>query len=144
MAVGNASGRIIAGVVSDALGRSVALAIFLALQSLNMFLAIFVVSSEGSIAFFIVLSATFIGFNYGTNLALFPAFCKSSWGLKSMGVNYGLLFTAWGVGGFVMSRVSSMLFSSTGSFASSFVLSGILLAVGAVIALRMKEPEIKA
>ena len=141
MAVGNASGRIIAGVVSDALGRSMALAIFLGLQALNMFLAIIVVSSEGSIAFFIVLSATFIGFNYGTNLALFPAFCKSAWGIKSMGVNYGMLFTAWGVGGFVMSRLSSMLVSSTGSFASSFLVAGILLAIAAIIALRMKEPE---
>lgn len=141
MAVGNASGRIIAGVVSDALGRSMALAIFLGLQALNMFLAIIVVSSEGSIAFFIVLSATFIGFNYGTNLALFPAFCKSAWGIKSMGVNYGLLFTAWGVGGFVMTRISSMLVSSTGSFASSFMLAGILLVVAAIVALRMKEPE---
>ncbi len=142
MAVGNASGRIIAGVVSDALGRSVALAIFLALQSLNMFLAIFVISSEGSVAFFIVLSATFIGFNYGTNLALFPAFCKSWWGLKSMGVNYGLLFTSWGVGGFVMTRVSSMLVSSTGNFASSFIFAGVLLAIASVIAFRMKEPAI--
>lgn len=140
MAVGNASGRIIAGVVSDALGRSMALAIFLGLQALNMFLAIIVVSAEGSIAFFIVLSATFIGFNYGTNLALFPAFCKSAWGIKSMGVNYGLLFTAWGVGGFVMTRLSSMLVSSTGSFASSFLVAGILLAIAAIVALRMKEP----
>ena len=105
-----------------------------------MFLAIIVVSSEGSIAFFIVLSATFIGFNYGTNLALFPAFCKSAWGIKSMGVNYGLLFTAWGVGGFVMTRLSSMLVSSTGSFASSFLVAGILLAIAAIVALRMKEP----
>ncbi|MFD2230965.1 OFA family MFS transporter [Alkalimarinus sediminis] len=140
MAVGNASGRIIAGVVSDALGRSMALAIFLGLQALNMFLAIIVVSAEGSVAFFIVLSATFIGFNYGTNLALFPAFCKSAWGVKSMGVNYGLLFTSWGVGGFVMTRISSMLVSSTGSFASSFMVAGVLLAIAAVVALRMKEP----
>jgi len=141
MAVGNASGRIIAGVVSDAMGKSVALAIFLALQSLNMFLAIFVVSSEGSIAFFIVLSATFIGFNYGTNLALFPAFCKSWWGLKSLGLNYGLLFTSWGVGGFVMTRVSGMIVANTGSYVWSFVIAGVLLAVAAFVALGMKEPE---
>lgn len=141
MAVGNASGRIIAGVVSDALGRNIALAIFFALQSLNMFLGIFVVSSEGSVAFFIVLSATFIGFNYGTNLALFPAFCKTWWGLKSLGMNYGVLFTSWGVGGFVMTRVSSMLVANTGSYVWSFTLAGIMLAVGAVIAFKLKEPE---
>jgi len=140
MAVGNASGRIIAGVVSDAMGRNVALAIFLALQALNMFLAIFVVSSEGAMAFFIVLSATFIGFNYGTNLALFPAFCKSWWGLKSLGLNYGLLFTSWGMGGFVMTRLSGMIVATTGSFVWSFAIAGTLLAIAAFIALRMKEP----
>ena len=141
MAVGNASGRIIAGVVSDAMGRNVALAIFLALQSLNMFLAIFVVSSDGAMAFFIVLSATFIGFNYGTNLALFPAFCKSWWGLKSLGVNYGLLFTSWGLGGFVMTRLSGTIVANTGSFVGSFVIAGVLLAIAAFIALKMKEPK---
>ncbi len=141
MAVGNASGRIIAGVVSDAMGKNVALAIFLGLQALNMFLAIPVISSDGAIAFFIVLSATFIGFNYGTNLALFPAFCKSWWGLKSLGLNYGLLFTSWGIGGFVMTRLSSTLVAQTGSYVWSFVLSGVLLTIGAMIALRMKEPE---
>lgn len=141
MAVGNASGRIIAGVVSDALGKSVALAIFLALQSLNMFLAIFVVSSDGAMAFFIVLSATFIGFNYGTNLALFPAFCKSWWGLKSLGVNYGLLFTSWGLGGFVMTRLSGTIVASTGSYVWSFVIAGILLAIASFVALRLKEPK---
>jgi sugar phosphate permease len=140
MAVGNASGRIIAGVVSDAMGKSVALAIFLALQSLNMFLAIFVVSSEGAVAFFIVLSATFIGFNYGTNLALFPAFCKSWWGLKSLGLNYGLLFTSWGIGGFVMTRLSSMIVANTGTYVWSFLVAGVLLAIAAVVALKMKDP----
>ena len=142
MAVGNASGRIVAGVVSDALGRNVALAIFLALQSINMFLAVLVVSSEGAMAFFIVLSATFIGFNYGTNLALFPAFCKSWWGLKSMGVNYGVLFTSWGLGGFVMTRLSGMIMAQTGSFVWSFVVSGALLAIAAFIALGLKAPKV--
>jgi sugar phosphate permease len=141
MAVGNASGRIIAGVVSDAMGKSVALAIFLALQSLNMFLAIFVVSSEGAVAFFIVLSATFIGFNYGTNLALFPAFCKSWWGLKSLGLNYGLLFTSWGIGGFVMTRLSSMIVANTGTYVWSFLIAGVLLAIAAVVALKIKDPH---
>ncbi|KZZ64969.1 hypothetical protein A3763_19145 [Oleiphilus sp. HI0128] len=141
MAVGNASGRIIAGVVSDAMGKNLALAIFLALQSLNMFLAIFVVSSEGAMAFFIVLSATFIGFNYGTNLALFPAFCKGWWGLKSFGINYGLLFTSWGIGGFVMTKISGAIVASTGSYVWSFIVAGILLAIAAFVALRMKEPK---
>ncbi len=141
MAVGNASGRIIAGVVSDAIGRNVTLAVFFSLQAINMVLAIFIVGTHGAAALMIVLSATFIGFNYGTNLALFPAFAKSWWGLKSFGVNYGLLMTAWGVGGFVMTRVSSMLVAGTGSYAYSFGVAAVLLAIGAVVSLTLKAPK---
>jgi len=36
------------------------------------------------------------------NLALFPAVTKDYYGLKDFGMNYGLVFTAWGLGGFVM------------------------------------------
>ena len=141
MAVGNASGRIIAGVVSDAIGRNVTLAIFMGLQAINMALAVFVVGTQGSAALMIVLSATFIGFNYGTNLALFPAFAKTWWGLKSFGVNYGFLMTAWGIGGFVMTRVSSMLYAATGTYTYSFVTAGVLLTIGAFVALTLKTPD---
>ncbi len=143
MAVGNASGRIIAGVVSDAIGRSVALAIFTGLQALNMVLAIFVVGTSGAAALMIVLSATFIGFNYGTNLALFPAFAKTWWGLKSFGVNYGFLMTAWGIGGFVMTRVNSMLVAKSGGYTYSFIVAGVLLTISAVVALTLKAPAPK-
>lgn len=145
MAVGNASGRIIAGVVSDAIGRHVALAIFMGLQAINMALAVFVVGTQGSAALMIVLSATFIGFNYGTNLALFPAFAKTWWGLKSFGVNYGFLMTAWGIGGFVMTRVNSMLVAASGgSYTNSFILAGVMLTVSALVALTLKNPATSA
>jgi nitrate/nitrite transporter NarK len=85
--------------------------------------------------------ATFIGFNYGTNLSLFPSFTKDFWGLKNFGINYGIVFTAWGVGGFVMSRVSQMLKASSGNFTSSFIFAGILLFAGAVVALTLRAAE---
>ena len=141
MAVGNASGRIIAGVVSDAIGRRLALAFFLGLQALNMFLAIWVVSSQGAAALMIVLSATFIGFNYGTNLALFPAYAKTWWGLRSFGMSYGCLMTAWGLGGFVMSRVNAMLVAQSGGYVYSFLMAGVLLTLAALLALTLHGPR---
>ena len=86
----------------------------------------------------LVLLATFIGFNYGTNLSLFPSFSKDMWGLKNFGINYGLLFTAWGVGGFVMSRLSQMVMATTGSFSSSFMVAGTLLVIGAMFTMTLK------
>jgi len=138
LAIGNAAGRIIAGILSDRIGRSYTLIIMLLFQALLMFTAIFVFSSETTSAVLLVSMATFMGFNYGTNLSLFPSYTKDLWGLKNFGINYGIVFTAWGVGGFVMGRVSQMLKASTGTFNSSFAVAGILLIIGAALTLVLR------
>jgi MFS family permease len=145
MAVGNAAGRVVAGLVSDRFGRTQTLAVMLTAQAVLMFAAIPVVGHGGPVS--LVLLATFIGFNYGTNLALFPAITKDYWGLKTFGANYGVLFTAWGVGGFALGRVSEMIKAQTGSFTLSFALAGGLLAAAAGLTLVMRflgAPERKA
>jgi len=139
MAVGNAGGRIVAGVLSDKIGRSATLVMMLMFQAILMFACIPVMGTAS--AFVLVMLATFIGFNYGTNLSLFPSFTKDFWGLKNFGINYGFVFTAWGVGGFVMSRVSQMLKASSGNFTTSFIFAGVLLIAGAVVALTLRAAE---
>jgi len=139
MAIGNAGGRVIAGILSDRIGRKATLMIMMAFQSILMFAAIPVIGS-GS-ALMLVLLATFIGFNYGSNLCLFPSFAKDFWGLKNYGMNYGILFTAWGVGGLVMGRISEMLNAQPGGLNKSFILAGVCLAVGMVLAFFVREKE---
>ncbi len=141
LAIGNAAGRIVAGIVSDKIGRKTTLVGVLLLQAALMIAAISLVGSATTSALWIVLLATFIGFNYGANLSLFPALTKDRWGLKSFGMNYGILFTAWGIGGFVMSRMQQMLTASTGSFTSSFIIATILLILATVVTLTLKTAE---
>jgi nitrate/nitrite transporter NarK len=143
MAIGNAGGRILAGIVSDKVGRNVTLAGILIFQAVLMLAAIPTVNAQEASAIMVVLLATFIGFNYGANLSLFPSFAKDRWGLKSFGINYGILFTAWGVGGFVMSRMSQMLMATTGSYTSSFIIAGIMLCVGAVLTMTLQPKTAK-
>ncbi len=131
LALGNTAGRIIAGLLSDRIGRTQTLALMLAFQAVLMFVAIPITTLYNS-ALLLVVLATGIGFNYGTNLALFPALTKDFWGLKNFGINYGLLFTAWGVGGFVLVRAAEMMKAATGNFTLSFGVAGILLSVAAV------------
>jgi MFS transporter, OFA family, oxalate/formate antiporter len=137
MALGNAAGRVVAGVLSDKIGRRATLFIMLSFQALMMFIAMAVVNS-GSAVLLVVL-ATFIGFNYGSNLCLFPSFAKDYWGTKNYGLNYGALFTAWGVGGFVMGKVSEMINAQPGGLGKSFMLSGILLVGGAAMTIFLAE-----
>ena len=137
MALGNAGGRVVAGVLSDKIGRRATLFIMLSLQALMMFAAMTVVNSGSAVL--LVILATFIGFNYGSNLCLFPSFAKDYWGVKNYGLNYGTLFTAWGVGGFAMGKVSEMLNAQPGGLSKSFVLAGTLLAVGAAMTIFLAE-----
>ncbi len=137
MALGNAGGRVVAGVLSDKIGRRATLFIMLLMQAVMMFIAMAVVNSGSAVL--LVLLATFIGFNYGSNLCLFPSFVKDYWGTKNYGLNYGALFTAWGVGGFVMGKVSEMINAQPGGLGKSFMLSGLLLLGGAALTVFLAE-----
>ena len=107
-----------------------------------MFAAIPVLGGEGGNPFLVTLLVTGMVFNYGTNLSLFPSFAKDSWGMKHFGMNYGILFSAWGVGAFVLVRVSEMLKVKTGSMTMSFVVAGVLLLVGAMMSLSLRPKKV--
>jgi MFS family permease len=149
MAVGNAGGRICAGIISDKIGRRWTLCLVLVIQAGLMFAAIPITGSKGTLPVVIVALAAFIGANYGANLALFPSLTKDLWGLKSFGMNYGVLFTAWGAGGLILPRVQQMLFEASkdsagkGNYASSFTLAGVLLILGTALTFLIK-PQSKA
>ena len=142
MAIGNAGGRVAAGILSDKIGRRWTLMLVLLFQSALMFLAIPVTASQDMAAVIVVLVATLIGFNYGANLSLFPSYTKDLWGLKTFGMNYGILFTAWGMGGLVLSRLQQTLTERSGqSYQSSFITAGVLLLVGAALTLLIKAQK---
>jgi nitrate/nitrite transporter NarK len=141
LAVGNATGRVLAGILSDKIGRQASLVVFLLFQAALIFGFIFI-SKDNAVA--IVLVATFIGFNYGTNLTLFPAATKDFFGLKSFGLNYGIVFTAWGVGGAILSKISKVLEASTGAMTYSCIMAGSLLVLGALTTLVIRPPRTAA
>lgn len=137
MAVGNASGRVIAGILSDRIGRTNTMFIMLVFQAIVIFSLLFITPTQ---VILLVLAATLIGFNYGTNLSLFPSSTKDYFGLKNFGVNYGLVFSAWGVGGFIFPRVSQMIVAHTNSPKMAYILAAGLLLIGAVLSMMTKSP----
>ncbi len=139
MAVGNAGGRIVAGTLSDKIGRTQTMAIMLTFQAIIMFSLMMVGKNE---AIIMVLAGTLIGFNYGTNLSLFPSASKDYFGLKNFGINYGLLFTAWGVGGFILPRLSQMIVAGTGSFDSAYLTAAVMLLLGAGMTMVIEKPAL--
>ncbi len=141
LAVGNAGGRITAGILPDKIGRKQTLTAIFAFQTFLMFASVSIMARDPSHTAVIVLIATFIGFNYGANLSLFPSYTKDLWGMKNFGVNYGIVFTAWGVGGLIMSRISQSIMASSGNYKAAFLLAGVLLSVGTLITLVLRDKK---
>lgn len=93
----NGAGRIAWGQISDKIGRGKALIAMFTFQAAMM--AVFFFTTSNPILFYVV--AALIDFNFGGNLALFPACCADSFGAENLAVNYGFVFTAYGIGGIV-------------------------------------------
>jgi len=136
LAIGNACGRLIAGYASDTFGRTKVLAFCAGLQALLMFLM-----PSMSSAVIMIFFAMLMGFNYGSNLALFPSITKDFFGLKNFGLNYGLVFTAWGFGGLVLPTISGMIYDATKSFQFAFYAAGVVCILAVFIALVIRKPE---
>jgi len=142
LAVGNGTGRIVAGFASDKLGRTVTMVASFVSQAVLIFLLSQTTAESllGNVAVFGLISAL-IGANYGANLALFPSVIKDYYGLKSLGVNYGLMFTAWGFGGFMLSLLAGWAYDATGSFGFAYYCSAGLLVVATVATFLLKPPH---
>jgi OFA family oxalate/formate antiporter-like MFS transporter len=96
MSLFNGLGRLSWGSLSDKLGRNrTAMAMFAVEAIACLFLL-----RNASGFWQLVAGLCVAGFAYGGYLALMPSFTADYFGSKSLGANYGLLFTAWGLCGF--------------------------------------------
>lgn len=135
LAVGNAAGRIIAGMLSDKIGRLWTMLIIFIFQAALMMLLR--TGLTDMIAFIVV--SMLLGFNYGSCLSVFPSAAKDNFGLKNFGVNYGLVFTAWGVGGFFFPFVAGKMFEAAkkttgaGSYDNAYLMAAALLVLAGIL-----------
>ena len=128
MAVFNAGGRVLAGLASDIIGRAAAMISVFLLQATIMFFFDQFSTTTG-----FLFGAALVGFNYGSCLSLFPATAADYWGTKNLGLNYGILFTAWGVGGVFGPNLAGMIADSTGAYTAAYRVAGGMLVFAAML-----------
>jgi OFA family oxalate/formate antiporter-like MFS transporter len=75
-------------------------------------------------------------------LTLFPATTGDYFGVKNMGVNYGLVFTAWGVGGVFGAQTAASIVDATGSYAGAYALAAGLCVLAAGMTFAVKAPKV--
>ncbi len=130
----NGLGRPLAGYLGDRFGPlrvmvatfSIQTAVFLAFPAVAVALAPY------------YLASAILGWGYAVTLALFPAVTAWCFGPKNLGMNYGLVFTAFGVGA-LGSVIGSWLFDATGSYTPAFLLAGGTTGLGLLLAVALKR-----
>jgi MFS transporter, OFA family, oxalate/formate antiporter len=130
LAIFNAAGRVAAGVVSDAIGRVITAAFVFIMQAFNM---VFFQAYSTEAGF--MIGAALVGFNYGACLSLFPSSAADLWGTKNLGLNYGILFTAWGVGGVFGPLLAGWIADTQGSYGPAYNVAAWLLVGATFLAL---------
>lgn len=135
-AIFNTLGRIVAGLASDRFGHLNTMRFIFMLQALNMlFFGQYL--SSGSLA----LGVAIAGLCYGALFTVFPAATAESYGIKNLGVNYGLIFTAWGFAGIIGPLLAARIFDSTGSYNASYIVSAILLIIAGAVSFTFTAKE---
>lgn len=133
LAIFNALGRIVWGLVSDRIGRTTAFVAMFILQAATMFL---LGALDTRVA--LCVGASIVGFNFGGNFALFPSATADLFGAKNLGANYGWVFTSYGIAGVVGIVAGNAAKVTTGSYAAAFAIAGVLCLVSAGLAIGLR------
>jgi OFA family oxalate/formate antiporter-like MFS transporter len=134
LSIFNALGRLGAGVLSDRVGRTRAMMLVFMVQAINMFLFAFYTSIPT-----LVLGSAIAGLAYGAVFSLFPTTTAEFFGMKNLGVNYGMIFTGWGVAGVIGPILGGMVADKTGAYSYGYLVAGIFLVVATLLVGLMKK-----
>ena len=78
---------------------------------------------------------------YGTQLSVNAAATADFFGTKNAGINYGMLFTAWGVAGLLAPRIGGKLYRQVPQLPDGVLYRGVLAAVALVAELLARRPK---
>lgn len=136
VAIFNTLGRLVGGSCSDKIGRTNTMVLFFTLQAVNMFFF-----SHYTTPGLLMFGAAFTGICYGTIFPLFPAATADFYGIKNLGVNYGLVFTAFGVAGTVGPILAGLIRDKTGGYTGAYLTCAAMLILAVVMAFTTKPPK---
>ncbi len=130
LALFNVLGRVLAGVISDKIGRinTLALACLLSVAGLLSLIQ----SASGSVPMFYA-GISIVGVCFGAFMGVFPGFTADQFGPKNNSVNFGIMFIGFAVAGYFGPTILNKIFGATGQYTNAFVvaigfsLAGLLL-----------------
>jgi OFA family oxalate/formate antiporter-like MFS transporter len=135
-AAGNASGRILSGWMSDGLGRLNVLRLMIGISAVSMPI-LYLTGSNVAMLYVMVF---IVYWCYGTQLSVNASTTSDFWGTKNAGINYGMLFTAWGLAGLFGGKVGGKLYDINKNYQAAFYLAGGLAVVALIFEFLARRP----
>ncbi len=135
-AVFNWLGRILTGLISDAIGRRATLLSIFMVQAIS-----FIFFPQMTSFWPLAIGTALVAFSVGGRLTNFPAIIADYYGVAHLGFNYGLLFTAWGGGGVFGPLLGGIVHDLTGAYLVSYRVSALLCLAGALLSLWVRAPQ---
>lgn len=124
LSIFNSLGRVLGGLISDKVERLTLVRIIFILQMINMFSF-----SMYSNVILLSLGVAIAGLCYGGGFSIFPVMASDAYGSKNFGMIYGILFTAWGLGGVIGPMTAAAILDSRGTYNYAYMVAGILLVI---------------
>ncbi|MGD1086434.1 MAG: OFA family MFS transporter [Verrucomicrobiota bacterium] len=139
LAVFNTFGRLLSGAVSDRIGRTRTMTLAFLLQAVNM-----LAFSHYNTPALVIFGSAFTGICYGGIFTLMPAATADFYGVRNLGVNYGLVFTGFGIAGVVGPMLGAGINDLYKSYDYAYQISAVMLVMGAGLAMLTKPPGTRA
>lgn len=133
--VGDALGRLLWPWWSDALGRR---RVFVAIFCVQA--AAFVTLSTARSALAFALLGSLILFNYGGSSGAMAPFVSDLYGARNVGSIYGLMLTAWGLGGVLGPLVIAAMREATGDYSGALLIVAAIMALGTLLPASLRAP----
>lgn len=127
LALFNAFGRVIAGYISDKLGRSNTLAGACIMSMIGLYCLY--ISGTGAISTFYI-GISIIGLSFGAFMGVFPGFTADQFGVKNNSVNYGIMFIGFAVAGYFGPTIMNSVYNANNSYQRAFLIAAGFSAVG--------------
>lgn len=130
LALFNASGRILAGYISDRIGRINTLMAACVLSIFGLFLLY--ISGTGTLPTFYT-GISIVGFCFGSFMGVYPGFTVDQFGARHNSANYGIMFIGFALAGYFGPQIMRNVYNATGAYQNAFLVACGLSAAGAAL-----------
>ena len=132
LALFNAAGRILAGRLSDVIGRIHTLSLGCLVEVAGLFCLF--CCREGSIGLFFA-GIAMVGIAFGTFMGVYPGFTADQFGTKNNSVNYGIMFIGFAAAGYLGPVTMKNIYGQTGAYKMAFLVAIAIGVLGLLLTL---------